>query len=103
HGDHGAPRGRIHVRGGLDRLDDAEGGARPEDGPDLGKLHVGYVAERPLRVVGYPHRGRAVGGGPEPLVGLCVAEVRGDVAHGVFFSSTNGGLTSRKSIALPLT
>src|SRR5206468_327768 len=63
---------------------------------DFGGLHIRDIAERILRVVGDSDRDHAVGFGACPFVGLGVAEIGGDVAHELFFNSTNGGLTSCK-------
>src|SRR5438093_9625328 len=82
HVGHGAPEGRVQLRHGLHGLDRAEHVAPPEDGADLGQVHVHHVPELALRVVGDPDLHDGVGAGLlHVLVLCCVAQIGRNVRH----------------------
>src|SRR5438552_2237879 len=82
HVGHGAREGRVQLRHGLHGLDRAEHVAPPEDGADLGQVHVHHVPELALRVVGDPDLHDGVGAGLlHVLVLCCVAQIGRNVRH----------------------
>src|SRR5438093_623595 len=82
HVGHGAREGRVQLRHGLHGLDRAEHVAPPEDGADLGQVHVHHVPELALRVVGDPDLHDGVGAGLlHVLVLCCVAQIGRNIRH----------------------